>query len=176
MSSETREVVDLAILGKLLGAVGKRLGIGHAPIHLHAGVRGLRGVLPQRSANTGKAARRGLGAGEGTAGDDAGADDVLGVRQLDLPCHVGAGGEARDRGCAKCDAQLRQRFRRSCRVQRRCEQSESAEQSERQEGAPQSEQLHRTSLAFAPRTHLLFAPPARLAAIGFLSGGAPDVL
>ena len=92
---KAREVVDLAILGKLLGALGKPLGIGRSPRHLHAGVRRLRGVLPHDDRPIGeKLSRRRLGAGERTAGDDARPDDVLRVGKLDLPCHVGAGGEA----------------------------------------------------------------------------------
>ena len=56
-------------------------------------------------------ARRGLGAGEGPAGDDAGADDVLRMGDLDLPRHVGAGGEPRDRGGVEVGAELGQRLR-----------------------------------------------------------------
>ncbi len=39
-----------------------------------------------------------FGAAIGTAGDDRGAGNVLGVRDLELAGHVGAGGDARDRG------------------------------------------------------------------------------
>ena len=92
---KAREVVDLAILGKLFGALGKLFHIGHAPSDLHAGVRRLRGVLPHDDRPIGeKLVRRSLGTGEGATGDDARSDDVFGVSKLDLPCHVGAGGEA----------------------------------------------------------------------------------
>ena len=88
---EAGEIVDLAVLGKLLGALGELAGVRRAPVVLHAGISGLRGVLPHHDGPIGEElAGGGLGTGEGPAGDDAGADDVLGVGDLDLPGHIGA--------------------------------------------------------------------------------------
>ena len=59
-----------------------------------------------------------LGTSEGTAGDEPGADDVLAVRELDLPRQVGAGGQAGDGGRRDRRAERGQRLARSRRKRR----------------------------------------------------------
>jgi hypothetical protein len=49
-----------------------------------------------------------VGAGEGSAGDDAGADYVLGMGKLDLARHIGSRREVGDGGLGKRNAEPRQ--------------------------------------------------------------------
>jgi len=83
--------VDLAVLGKLLGALGESLGVRRPRTGLHALVQRLLGVQQHRRRPEGnQPARLALGAGVRPARDDAGPYDVLGMRHLDLPRHIGA--------------------------------------------------------------------------------------
>ncbi len=88
---EPVERVDLAGFGKRGRAARERLSVGRAPIGLHALEGGLTCVLRDRGWPEREDERSGaLGAGKGAARDDARADDVLGVRHLELPGHIGA--------------------------------------------------------------------------------------
>ena len=96
-----------------LARSGELLRVGLAESSLHALIERLRTVLRHaRSAKTGRSGSPALGAGIRAAGDDAGADDVLGVGHLDLARHVGARGETRDGGGGRVGAELRQLIRR----------------------------------------------------------------
>ena len=104
--------VDCAVIGQFLGARAEPLRVGLAERGLHALIERLRTVLrhggrPKRE----DPARGALGAGVRPARDDAGADDVLGVRHLDLSRHVGARGKPRHGGGGEVGAELGQRVR-----------------------------------------------------------------
>ena len=99
---------------------------------------------------------RALGASERTAGHEPRANDVLRVRELDLSCHVSAGGETRDRCRSDWSPERRELVARRRRLKRRLGDEQ------RHEHGSGAEAARRARLASrgAPRC---LAPPSQLA-------------